>query len=243
MHKHELESSESWSLPVVSKLSHRIVINKKTLEDFSVFYAKNKVDSGYLNRIIFNANFVEELPKREIKNSKSFNVLYVGRNSPEKRVGLISLIAKEVASHDSTIEFHFVGDVNSAIPNDCKEFCKLHGEIADRDMLNSIYSNCHMLILASEREGFPLVIMEGMYNGLVTITTDVGGISEHINSSNGILIKEASNSEMVTAFARSILELAHDTEKWLKLSESAYNYAKVNFSKDRFYRFYNELFS
>jgi glycosyltransferase involved in cell wall biosynthesis len=243
MHQHEPESSEKWSLPVVNKLKHRIVINEKTRKDFQELYIKNNINKKYLDSIRLIANFVETSPQTEKKYTENFNVLYVGRNTPEKRVPLIAQIAKEVAQFNSNIKFHFAGDVAASISNEYKEYCILHGEISDRNKLNAIYNDCHLLILASEREGFPLVIMEAMMNGLVTVSTNVGGISDHINDSNGILIEDNSAEELKKSFTNHILNLANDKVSWNKMSDNAYNYAKNNFSKEKFYQLYNELFS
>ena len=130
----------------------------------------------------------------------------------------------------------------ASISDEDKRYCVLHGEISDRNKLNEIYNDCHLLILTSEREGFPLVIMEAMMNGLVTVSTNVGGISDHINDSNGILIEDNSAEELKKSFTNHILNLANDKVSWNKMSDNAYNYAKNNFSKEKFYQLYNELF-
>jgi glycosyltransferase involved in cell wall biosynthesis len=243
MHKHEVESSENWSLPVVDKLNYRIIINNKTRNDFRDLYASHNIDLRYLERIKYIANFVEHSSQRGNKFVDSLNVLYVGRNTPEKRVELIARVAREIAEKTDKVKFHFAGDVGASIPETHKGFCKQYGEVSDRAELNRIYDECHVLILASEREGFPLVIMEAMMHGLVTVSTAVGGIPEHVNDDNGILIDEASENELIVQFTKHIMELANDNERLKKMGENAYHYAKKNFSKEAFYNSYKELFN
>jgi L-malate glycosyltransferase len=53
----------------------------------------------------------------------------------------------------------------------------------------SIMKHCDMLLLFSNYENFPCVIPEAWSCGLPVMSTNVGGISEHLNNKNGILIE------------------------------------------------------
>ena len=62
----------------------------------------------------------------------------------------------------------------------------------------------HCLILFSNFENLPVVIVEALACGVVVISTDVGGISEHINADLGYLIPprdEMALEEMILRFA------------------------------------------
>ncbi len=62
----------------------------------------------------------------------------------------------------------------------------------------------HCLILFSNFENLPVVIVEALASGVAVISTDVGGISEHINEDLGYLIKpkdEMALVEMILKFA------------------------------------------
>ncbi|WP_269851240.1 glycosyltransferase family 4 protein [Methanosarcina horonobensis] len=118
-------------------------------------------------------------------------MLYVGRGSEEKRVHLVGEISYLCHQKDMPVEFVLVGDVRSSIPEQYRKCCTFLGEIVDEKKLSEIYNSSDILLLVSSSEGFPLVIMEAMAYGVVTISTDVGGISEHIhNGYNGFLIKK-----------------------------------------------------
>lgn len=51
------------------------------------------------------------------------------------------------------------------------------------------YQQSHFTVLFSNYENIPVVISESLACGIPVVTTNVGGIAEHINKSNGILIE------------------------------------------------------
>ncbi|MFN0031896.1 MAG: glycosyltransferase [Flavobacteriales bacterium] len=81
------------------------------------------------------------------------------------------------------------------------------------------------LIQFSHFENLPVVILEAMACGLYVISSDVGGISEHIKPERGILIKP----DDVAALAENILQIAKDNVQFdsLRIRE----YAVAHFSR------------
>lgn len=61
------------------------------------------------------------------------------------------------------------------------------------------------LILFSNYESLPCVIVEAFASGLPVISTHVGGISEHLNSDKGILIPKGDETALVNAM-KTVLE-------------------------------------
>jgi glycosyltransferase involved in cell wall biosynthesis len=169
-------------------------------------------------------------------------VTYVGRGGEEKRVNLIAKLAKKVAASHKNIKFNFVGNVKEGISPDLQEYCIFHNEVSDEKQLQTIYKETHVLIIASTREGFPMVIMEAMMQGGVPVCTNVGGISEHIkNNVNGFLIDSLNEADIIEEFEKRLNYLDTDRNELSKLSESAYNYALTHFSKDDFFKAWFEL--
>ncbi len=243
MHKHE-DSSERWSLPVVDKLAERIIINKKTGKDLAFQYSENKISGNLLKRINYISNYTPIQRKPKKIYTGTVKIVFVGRGTAEKRVHLLALAAKILKQKKAPVEFHFVGDLQNSVPTECMQFCILHGEIDNIDKLNAIYSQSHILAMASTREGFPMVIMEAMMNGVIPITTNVGGISQHIvNEQNGILINALEPEDFIKAFTSEVEKLIGDRKMLEELSNNAYNYAFANFNKQQFTDAYIKLFS
>lgn len=241
VHLHE-PGPEKWSLPVIDRLAARVVIDKNTKENFEYFYKSRDIDQAYLSRIIYIPNFVDS----KVIVQKNFNnvlkVLYVGRGSVEKRLNIIARVAFEIKKRNLPVEFHFAGNVKDFIPSEYLDACLLHGNIALESKMDELYRDAHILIIASSREGFPMVIMEGMMQGVVPISTNVGGISEHVlNKKNGVLIDGFNEEEIITQFIDQIIYYNLNRTELEMLSLNAHNYAIKNFSKENFFNSYNLL--
>ena len=242
---HEYEPGpEKWSLPLVSKITKRIVISQNTIQDFKKLYNKHHINSIYLSRIECISNFIEIIPfeKKEIKTS--LDVLYVGRGSTEKRIHLISSAARLCKSANMKVNFHFVGNTDGFIPESDLPFCEIYNEIHNKNEIDKLYKMADIILVTSSREGFPMVIMEAMIHGVVPISTNVGGISAHVKQNEtGLLIDENNEQLIVELIAKNIEYLAHNRIKLEELSLNAYNYANKNFKKDVFFDSYRKLLS
>ena len=75
----------------------------------------------------------------------------------------------------------------------------LLGPIYESSVLSEWYNKADCFILTSLAEGSPLVISEALSHSLPVIATDVGGVSEFIDNSNGILINSGSRKEIENA--------------------------------------------
>jgi glycosyltransferase involved in cell wall biosynthesis len=140
------------------------------------------------------------------------------------------------------VTFHFIGHVKDAIPNQDLPYCILHGEVTDANQMDTYYNNSHAILITSSREGFPMVIMEAMMHGVVPITTNVGGISEHIkNNENGVLIESTDEAEIVSQIITDINYFITNKNEWKKISDNAYTYANAHFSKGAFFQSYKNL--
>lgn len=241
VHKYE-SGPEKWSLPCVSRLKNRIVINQKTKSNFIELYKKRYISDSLISNIVTIPNFVESQNQLAQKETNVFIIGFVGRGSEEKRVDLIAKLANKMSNINSTIQFHFVGDVKWAIPLELQKSCTFHGVVSDEQQLQKLYKEFHVILIASSREGFPMVIMEGMMNGAVPVSTNVGGISEHvIPNENGYLINSISEIDIMNELEEKLNYLNKNREELQRLSSNAYQYALTHFSKERFFKSYSTL--
>jgi glycosyltransferase involved in cell wall biosynthesis len=103
---------------------------------------------------------------------------------------------------------------------------RIIGEIHDPKVLDEHYKKAHLLLLTSRREGWGLVVFEGMNLGVVPITTDVGELSQHISAvkQNGVLIENLQDTEsLAKLFVEDIECFVHDRAKLQRFSKAAFN--------------------
>lgn len=186
---------KDWLFRLKWWLSYRranmIVYQFKCFESFFLFaYKKNKTQA--IPNMIFDsaASPGHKDRKCPIKFA-SVSTLY-----PVKRISLMINIIAELRKKQLDIELNIYGDgpdreqlesqVKSMRLQDSIHF---HGHVAD---VNSSISQNDILLMTSEREGFPNVIIEAMNVGVPTVTFNYhDGIGEIISDGiNGVLIEQ-----------------------------------------------------
>ncbi|AMV73143.1 glycosyltransferase [Desulfuromonas sp. DDH964] len=234
--------AEDFMLSAATRLDKRVVINRRVLDDLTAQYRQFSINPALVERIEIIGNAVQ-VPRTSPSKTLSGEllVLFVGRDAPEKRVHLVGQIARRSRDRGLSVRFVLVGDFRRDADRDwgC---CELHGVVTASEEMASIYSQAHVLLITSSREGFPLVVMEAMANGVVPVCTAVGGIPEHVHPGwTGLLVEDRDEEMIVADFVEVITELEHDREEFARLSESAHRYARDHFAFEAFRSAYRRL--
>ncbi len=133
--------------------------------------------------------------------SQKIKFVYLGRY--ERRKGIEELNKALRSLKETNFEFHFIGN----IPTEKQlqlPFVKYHGEIRDKQQLNSLLRQCDILVCPSWSEGMPNVILEAMANGLTVLATNVGATNVLVNEKTGWLIENCSVPEIKNALKKII---------------------------------------
>ena len=108
------------------------------------------------------------------------------------------------------------------------------GEL-NKQALIEYYSAANIVVLASEREGLPNVVLESLACGTPVIATAVGGIPEVIKSRDqGLLLKNLSVEELVTSI--KLLNKKSPTRETVRKSACEYNWAQTTRKLKQLYR-------
>ena len=132
---------------------------------------------------------------------KTINLVSCSNLIPLKRINLIVSGIARYAENNSNInlKWYHIGDgplrkeleafAYNKLKSNNVEFSFL-GNLKNSDVIKFYKNTClDSFITTSESEGLPVSIMEAIMVGLPVIATDVGGINEAINISNGILLE------------------------------------------------------
>jgi glycosyltransferase involved in cell wall biosynthesis len=234
---------EKYSLDYVNFLDKRVVISEKLKNDFIRQYDNANIDLSLYSKFSVTQNMVgikcDIMPE---KSSECFNIVYVGRNSEEKRIPLIGKIATKLKRVSSKINVILIGpDLETAVLSENHDDCIFKGHVTDQNILKREYEKAHCVIIASSREGFPMTIMEGMMCGCVPVSTNVGGIPEHVKHNvNGVLVSNDSD-ELLTDFVKEIAEIYANKLKFKQLSVNSFEYAHEQFNSETFSEKYREI--
>lgn len=73
-----------------------------------------------------------------------------------------------------------------------------------REEIANLMAVSHCLLMFSNYENLPCVIIEAMASGMAVISTDVGGIAEHVDSSKGLLLPARDEKELLKNLHESV---------------------------------------
>lgn len=91
----------------------------------------------------------------------------------------------------------------------------------DPEDLPSVYDSADVLVLPSDREGMPLVLLEAMANGLPVVASDVQGLREFVGPT-GVLVGDPSPQ----TFAAALDSLVEEPERMPDLSARSRAFAE-----------------
>ncbi len=237
---YEEYSPESYSLPFATRLDTRVVLGTKTKADYAELYQKNGINPIFTERIRIIKNAVE-IPKAIIKSeNKILQLIFVARNSPEKRPEIVFDILRKLNEINFPFHCRIIGDFPEGQELENTEFT---GEIHDTNRLNDLYTKSDILLLTSEREGLPMVILEAMAHKVVPVSTSVGEIPELNSNLPGILLVDTGDQENVSAeMVKIICRLNENRRELQSRQENCFKFVKDNYSEDRFAENYRNLF-
>ncbi|MBN2090315.1 glycosyltransferase family 4 protein [candidate division KSB1 bacterium] len=143
---------------------------------------------------------------------KEFNqfVLYIAGS--EKEAGVIAKIYQATHAHNLADKIHLLG------------------EISGMQKLN-YFLECHIFILPSYVENFPVSILEAMRAGMPVVTTPVGAIPEIINDQENGFIVPAGD---IKQFASKIIKLCQDGSLRESISKTNLDKALKNYSPEQY---------
>ncbi len=236
---HSFNSFSYIRVPYIKYYSKTVMISHVKIVTHEQYYkATNAPRLCYDNTIyIGNATSVPE--QLAPKPNDKLRILYVGRNSPEKRLHIILEIAAQLQNAKS-IEFVFMGITKGELPASAN--CTFLGNISDVDEINKIYHLCNVVMVTSDTEGMPLCIIEGMAMGCAVIATAVGDIPLHINNEVGLLVNELNDETKIKyEILNFISEISNDEDKLMLLQKNSFEYAEQSFGLTDFNYQYNML--
>src|SRR5690606_23970032 len=146
---------------------HRIVLGENALITFEKIYVANNVPSSLMQRFKIIHNKINSPKNLVVKPSdESLKIIFVSRNSEEKRPDLFFRIVDACIKNAIKVSFTVIGDFEKDFPQYSNKV-SFKGEISDKEILNSYYQHVHLILITSTFEGFPMVLLESMAYGVV----------------------------------------------------------------------------
>lgn len=189
-------------------------------------------------KVMPHSTDIERFPVSNIE--KKYRCIYVGDLSGHKQVDIIIKSFAKVLQNHPQERLCVVGDgpereklevlAKKLSITDKVEFT---GYVND---VQSYLAAAKMIIIASENEGFPSAMVEGMCSGLVPVSTPVGAIPDVISDGeNGLLFANGN----IEALAECIERLIDDRELYERLRKRVIE-QRLRFSHDSITNLWNK---
>jgi glycosyltransferase involved in cell wall biosynthesis len=219
--------SKKWLARLVASYSSAVLPVSNNL-------AKDMKDAGIGKKFFIVENVVDtDIFKpciNENKETEKFVFLHISNlvtlKNPEKIINVAAKLRREFSNFE--LQIGGDGDIErlkkEIKKNNAQEYISVFGEIKTNEVATKM-QNADCFLLYSDYENLPCVLLESMSCGTPVIATNVGGISEIVNSNCGELIK-VEEKELYTAMKTMLLG-----NKIYLTRQEMHQYIVDNFSK------------
>ena len=200
------------------------VVSPSTATDVQVHYEINANNIHLVPNGIDKQTFFPLSRSPKIFN---YHLISVSRFVPRKNILDMILLMRHLITLDKRYTLYLVGETTSqkyknkiitAIRNyNLEPHVKIFPDVSDRK-INALYSNSSLFIFTSLVEGFCLVALEALNNGLPVIAYNTTALTDIVtNNRNGFLIQPFDLSD----FAAKIHSIALQPHLYTRLSHQA----------------------
>ena len=238
-------SMDNYSLKHVPNIHSRVVLGENQKKKQIIFYAENKIHQDLNKRIHIIHNKISTsntIYKKDFDDQ--LTILFVARNSEEKRAQLFIDITKTCLELKLPFEFTMIGDFDEYFDK-MGSNVTMTGKITDKLLLQFYYEKAHMVMITSKFEGFPMVLLEGMARGSVPISTNVGEIPTYLSEDKqtGFLIDNSQDELKIrTDFVKKLIFINTNREILKKYSLNVQELVKIEFNEETFTEKYQAIF-
>ena len=207
-----------------------IVYSNRLIADYSLERWKNKIHIAYHHSIDHNVYI-----KNVNYNERNRVIGYVGRFSEEK--GIIQFIqaTKEIVKSNDGVQFLVIGDGNlrpsiirSVQANNLNDIVALPGWIS-HEHLPDYLNQLKLLVIPSDTEGLPNIMLEAMACGTPVLATPVGAIPDVIIDGKTGFIMEKNTPECIADNVNRALN-SSDLDQ---IAENGRMFVKENFKVEK----------
>lgn len=218
------------------RVDHFVFVSGRAKAEFEIFLGARHFPETFRERLVLIPNAVRLVGS--VRPHDRVGLLFVGRDSPEKRLPLFLAIARRVMQQ-APGRFH-VTVVGPPADRSVADVV-FTGPIVDQDRLAQVYADHDVLLLTSSREGLPLVIMEAMAGGLAVMATPVGDIPDLVAPAFGVVASATDEQRVKDELTDALIALVHDPEGLLRMREAALATARSRFDGTAFQERYRSL--
>jgi glycosyltransferase involved in cell wall biosynthesis len=186
-----------------------------------IHFMRNVVEADKINCLTINFE------------KDNVHVLFVGRLVPQKNpelfVDLAVRLVRDLPNRRLTFEVAGDGPLRRSLEKLVSESGFAAGQFlfsGTATNIDKVYQQSDIVVLTSEHEGTPNVILEAMARGIPVVATSVGGVPEVLDHERGFLVQSGDLEGLVIASKK----LISDPDLRRRLGENGIQYVGDNHS-------------
>jgi colanic acid/amylovoran biosynthesis glycosyltransferase len=180
----------------------------RCISAFGAAQAKRQVAREYWDKIFVAYCGLPDkiIPERlaQKPSALDFQILSVGRLSPEKGNYVLLDMAEQLKNHRHSFQVNIVGDGpgRTTLEKDLEEkslgdVCRMSGAVSEAEVL-ALMKDADVFVCSSLMEGLPLVILEAMAVGCPVVAPYLSGIPEAVTPGETGLLYPVGDSKAMT---------------------------------------------
>jgi len=227
------------------KLPQKLIANSQIAVDRAIAKGILPTNINLVRNVVTGKNG-ETNHRSTIANS--VRILFAGRLVPQKRPELFIEMAAQLREKLSDMNLEFVMAGDGPLRSDLEQLARKHSLenkgvkfIGETSEMSDLYLSSDILVLTSDHEGTPNVILEAMAHGLPVVATKVGGVPSILNNQCGTLVEPTNVEELVEATSKLIanrqlrLDMGTQGQEYVRKNHS------IGYLQDRLKCIYSEL--
>lgn len=136
-------------------------------------------------------------------NSNQFTFIHVSTMGYNKNITGILNVCSKLKLQRQDWKLELIGPPNDIIADSVREngledFVTIAGEMSNKDVAKRMQS-ASALVMFSRSENFPCAIIEALSCGLTVVSSNVAGIPEAVDASNGVLVSSEDEDQLLVA--------------------------------------------
>ncbi|MGV8995194.1 MAG: glycosyltransferase family 4 protein [Flavobacterium sp.] len=225
------------SQPLSYKIQKWILSNDFLTRNIKVLVYGDWKDKSKNIKPFFTATYreVDKIPLFPKKFDRQISLLFVGSLSDGKRPLYSLKLAEKLHRNGFNVKIDFYGEGHERatlekyiINNELSQIATLYGN-QNQVEVRKAYQNSHFLILPSKSEGWPKVVAEAMFWGVVPIVTSISCTPNMLDfGSRGLLLNLNLNDDI-----DQISSLIRDGSRYVEMSTKASIWSR-EFTLDKF---------
>lgn len=228
------------------RLPQKLIANSKLAVDRAIAKGIAPASIDLVRNVVLEK---DNKALRRSANEDVVRILFVGRLVKQKRPELFIQLASRLSNElaDTNLEFIVAGDgpLRADLERQATDLglfensrIKFVGELAS---MSELYLSSDVLVLTSDHEGTPNVLLEAMAHGLPLVATRVGGVPEIVAEDCGIVIEPRNVTALIDATRRLVLDKELREKMGQKGQLYVRKYHSIDYLRERLMGIYSKL--